>query len=212
MRDLKENNTVKKKRYIVKGLFFILPALLTCWIIYKLVIFMSSFIPEYWIFKLLENLNINESYFNLIHIIGSFILTLIFLYIIGFLLSIFGRKFFNKIEKSLFYNIPIFSPIYKTIRQVTETISSPDKQSFKKVVMVQFPRKDLWTLGFVTGESKDKKDNEYYHVIVPTTPNPTSAYLLFILKDEVKETDISIDEGVKTIISGGVVAPDINHI
>ena len=59
---------------------------------------------------------------------------------------------------------------------------------------------------------KDTKDNEYYHVIVPTTPNPTSAYLLFILKNEVKETDISIDEGVKTIISGGVVAPDINHI
>ena len=211
MKDLKENNT-KKKRYITKGLLFILPAILSCWIIYKLVIFMSSFIPEFWIFKLLERLKINESYFDLIHIIGSFILTIIFLYVIGFFLSIFGRKFFNKIERNIFYNIPIFSSIYKTIRQVTETISSPDKQSFKKVVMVQFPRKDLWTLGFVTGESKDKKENEYYHVIVPTTPNPTSAYLLFILKDEVKETDISIDEGVKTIISGGVIAPDINHI
>ena len=105
MRDLKENNTIKQKRYIIKGLLFILPALLTCWIIYKLVIFMSSFIPEYWIFKLLENLSINESYFDLIHIIGSFILTIIFLYTIGFLLSIFGRKFFNKIEKNIFYNI-----------------------------------------------------------------------------------------------------------
>ena len=211
MKDLKENN-IRKKRYILKGFLFILPTLLTCWIIYKLVVFMSSFIPEHWVIKVLEQLKINESYFDLIHIIGSFILTVIFLYIIGVLVSIFGKKYYNKIEKNIFYNIPVFNSIYKTIKQVTDTISSPDKQSFKKVVMVQFPRKGLWTLGFVTGESVDKKGKEYYHVIVPTTPNPTSAYLLVILKDEVKETEITIDEGVKTIISAGVITPEINHI
>ena len=78
--------------------------------------------------------------------------------------------------------------------------------------MVEFPRKGVWTMGFVTGEAKNEKDLEYYHVIVPTTPNPTSAFLLFILKSEVKETGMSIDEGVKTIISGGVLTSDVNKI
>ena len=78
--------------------------------------------------------------------------------------------------------------------------------------MVEFPRKNVWTMGFVTGESKDKNDKEYYHVIVPTTPNPTSAFLLFILKSEVKETNLSIDDGVKTIISGGVLSSEVNQI
>ena len=78
--------------------------------------------------------------------------------------------------------------------------------------MVEFPRKDVWTIGFVTGESVDKKNNEYYHIIVPTTPNPTSAYLLFILKNDVKNTDLTIDEGIKTIISGGVLSSKKNFI
>ena len=78
--------------------------------------------------------------------------------------------------------------------------------------MVEFPRKGVWTMGFVTGESKDKAGQEYYHVIVPTTPNPTSAFLLFILKSEVRNTNLSIDEGVKTIISGGVLSSRENQL
>ena len=67
-------------------------------------------------------------------------------------------------------------------------------------------------MGFVTGGSKDKDGKEYYHVIVPTTPNPTSAFLLFILKSEVRDTNLSIDEGIKTIISGGVLSSDRNQL
>ena len=67
-------------------------------------------------------------------------------------------------------------------------------------------------MGFVTGESKDSNNLEYYHVIVPTTPNPTSAFLLFISKEEVRETSLSIDEGIKTIISGGVLTSEYNQI
>ena len=99
---------------------------------------MSSFISEYWVYTLLSNFKINEAYFQIVHIVGGFLLTIIFLYILGFLVSIFGKKYYNKIEKRIFYNIPVFRTIYKTIKQVTETISS-DKESFKKVVMIQFP-------------------------------------------------------------------------
>ena len=171
---------------------------------------MSSLIPALFINKIIVWINIEND--NILRIILGFFLTIILLYLAGFILSVIGKKFFNKIEERVFYNIPIFSTIYKTIKQVVESISNPGKNSFKKVVMVEFPRKGVWTMGFVTGESEGKDKKEYYHVIVPTTPNPTSAYLLFIPKKEVKETNMSIDEGVKTILSGGVIHPGKNNI
>ena len=211
MSDLKENK--KKNRFFFKGFLFILPVFLSCWIIYKIVEFMSNIIPAGIIDRIIHFTNFTDKIpDNVLRTILGFILTIVLVYLAGLLLSIIGKRFFNKIEKKIFYNIPIFGSIYKTIKQVVDSISGPNKKSFKKVVMLEFPRKEIWTMGFVTGESISRDGKQYYHVIVPTTPNPTSAYLLFIPKNEVKETDISIDEGIKAIISGGVITPDKNHL
>ena len=210
MKDLKEN---KKNRFFLKGLAFILPVFLTCWILYRIIIFMSSIIPEQIVSSLIKFINIESSSAEkIISTILAFLLTALLIYLSGLTVSIIGKKFFEKIENNLLFKIPVFSSIYKTIKQIIDSISSPNKNSFKKVVMVEFPRKGVWTMGFVTGESKDKDNRDYYHVIVPTTPNPTSAFLLFILKTEVKETSLSIDDGVKTIISGGVLSSEKNQI
>ena len=211
MKDLKENKV--KKRFFIKGILFILPVFLSCWIIFKIVQFMSSIIPSLIIDKIIHLTNLNDKIpDSVLRTILGFILTILLVYFAGLVLSIVGKKFFNKIEENIFYNIPVFRTIYKTIKQIIDSISNPSKDSFKKVVMVEFPRKEVWTIGFVTGESKNESGEEYYHVIVPTTPNPTSAYLLFISKDQVKETNISIDEGVKAILSGGVVTPYKNYL
>ena len=210
MKDLKEN---KKNRFFLKGLAFILPVFITCWILYRIVIFMSGIIPDKIVEGLIKFVDIKSSSAeNVISTILGFFLTLILIYISGLVVSIIGKKFFDRVERNFLFKIPIFSTIYKTIKQIIDSISSPNKNSFKKVVMVEFPRKGVWTMGFVTGESKDKNGKDYYHIIVPTTPNPTSAFLLFILKTEVKETDLSIDDGVKTIISGGVLSSSENQI
>ena len=211
MRDLKENK--KKNRFFIKGVVFILPIFLSLWIISKIIVFMSSIVPSKILDAIIEVFpNSAILNINFYRIVLGFLMTSLFVYVMGIGISILGKKFFSKIEKNIFYNIPVFSTIYKTIKQIVESVSNPDKNSFKKVVMVEFPRKDVWTMGFVTGESKDKNELEYYHVIVPTTPNPTSAFLLFILKTEVRDTDISIDEGIKTIISGGVLTSEYNKI
>tara|TARA_Y100000996_G_scaffold237389_1_gene186499 strand:+ start:1737 stop:2372 length:636 start_codon:yes stop_codon:yes gene_type:complete len=211
MKDSNENN--KKNRFFIKGLVFILPVSLTCWIISKIIIFMSSIIPDKFLDFILSIFLIPEDFsVQYIRIGLGFFMTVLSLYLIGILISLIGKKFFNRIERNIFYNIPIFNTIYKTIKQIIESVSSPNKNSFKKVVMVEFPRKGVWTMGFVTGESKDRNNLEYYHVIVPTTPNPTSAFLLFISKEEVRETKLSIDEGIKTIISGGVLTSEYNQI
>ena len=210
MKDLNENK--KRKRFFIKGLVFALPVFLTSWILYKIVIFMSSITPEIIIRMSLEGLKIGENTASIISIIFGFACTVIIIYSLGIVVSITGKKFLEKIESNFLFKIPVFNTVYKTIKQIVESVSNPERESFKKVVMVEFPRKGVWTMGFVTGESKNEKDLEYYHVIVPTTPNPTSAFLLFILKSEVKETGMSIDEGVKTIISGGVLTSDVNKI
>ncbi len=211
MKDLKENKI--KRRFFIKGILFILPVFLSCWIIFKIVQFMSSIIPSVIIDKIIYLTNLSDRIpDSVLRTILGFILTILLVYFSGLVLSIVGKRFFNKIEKNIFYNIPVFRTIYKTIKQIIDSVSNPSKDSFKKVVMVEFPRKEVWTIGFVTGESKNESGKEYYHVIVPTTPNPTSAYLLFISKDQVKETNITIDEGVKAILSGGVVTPDKNYL
>ncbi|MBJ48390.1 MAG: hypothetical protein CMG59_04350 [Candidatus Marinimicrobia bacterium] len=210
MKDLKEN---KKNRFFLKGIAFILPVFLTCWILYSIMIFMSNLVPSWIVLSLISLIDIqSESAENIVTTILGFILTLLLIQLSGMVFSVIGKKFFDKIEDRFLFKIPIFSTIYKTIKQIVDTVSNPDKNSFKKVVMVEFPRKGVWTIGFVTGESVDKNNNEYYHIIVPTTPNPTSAYLLFVLKDDVKGTDLTIDEGIKTIISGGVLSSKKNYI
>ena len=210
MKDLKEN---KKNRFFLKGLVFILPVFITCWILYKIIVFMSAVIPSLIISHIISFMNIKSSSAeDVLATLLGFFLTLIIVYLLGVLLSVIGKRFFDKIEHNFLFKIPVFNVIYKTIKQIVDSVSSPDKNSFKKVVMVEFPRKEVWTMGFVTGSSKDKDGKEYYHVIVPTTPNPTSAFLLFILKSEVRDTNLSIDEGIKTIISGGVLSSDRNQL
>ena len=210
MKDLKEN---KKNRFFLKGLAFILPVFLTCWILYRIIIFMSSIIPDKIVGGLIEFIDIKSSSAeNIISTILGFLLTLILIYISGLVVTVIGKKFFDRIEHNFLFKIPIFSTIYKTIKQIIDSISSPNKNSFKKVVMVEFPRKGVWTMGFVTGESKDIMSNEYYHIFVPTTPNPTSGFMLYIPQEDTQDTNISIEEGLKIIISGGILAPSNNQL
>ena len=93
-----------------------------------------------------------------------------------------------------------------------DTLSISQKQAFQKVVYIEYPKEDIWTIALVTGESQDSDGVEYYQIFVPTTPNPTSGFMLFVKKENAKETQMSIDEGLKIIISGGMLAPKKNGI
>jgi uncharacterized membrane protein len=107
--------------------------------------------------------------------------------------------------------IPLVRSVYSAVKQLTETLFSSSGQSFRKVLMIEYPRKGLWTLAFQTGteigEAQRKTGEEVVNVYVPTTPNPTSGFFLMIPKKDVIELDMSVDEGLKMIISMGVVVP-----
>ena len=104
------------------------------------------------------------------------------------------------------------SSVKSAIKQIIDTLAISQKQAFKKVVYIEYPKKDVWTIALVTGESKDLEGNEYYQIFVPTTPNPTSGFMLYIKKENTKETNMNIDEGLKIIISGGMLAPETNAL
>jgi len=102
--------------------------------------------------------------------------------------------------------------IYTTLKQITDTFTKNSLEAFEGAVYIQYPRQGLWTMAFVSGESKNESGTPYYHLFVPTTPNPTSGYFLMIPKTDTVPAGMSVEEGLKTIISGGMLAPDVNPL
>ncbi len=138
------------------------------------------------------------------------LLSVIFITIIGGLsLSFIGRKILQLVN-DLFKKIPILRTIYSAIGQMTETFA-PKAKSKKSVVLIEYPRKGSWAVGFVTKENKgeiSKKTNKnLVNVFVPTTPNPTSGFLLMFPKDEVIYLNMSFEEASKFIVSAGTSNP-----
>ena len=192
--------------YLITGLLSIIPVAATYWIIFHLFNFFSNpgaTIVEF-IFK--------DKVPDYVPEITGFLLTVIFIYFIGILVSnVIGKRLYSWFE-TLLAKIPIVNAVYKTIKQITTSLSQPDRQAFKKVVYIQYPREGIWTLTMVTGESVNENNEKFYHIFVPTTPNPTSGYLLYIPQKDAVETNISVEEGLKIIVSGGLLASAKNHI
>ena len=142
----------------------------------------------------------------------SIFIVLIFIILIGAIGRGFvGRIYRNRIEK-LYSKIHGLSNIYSTTKQITETIVSSSSKSFKEPVIIEYPRKRIYALAFITNEipkgGKLKTKTSAYTVFLPTTPNPTSGFLLLIPKKEIIKIDLTVDEAIKFIISGGIIKPN----
>lgn len=121
-----------------------------------------------------------------------------------------GRVIVNSLER-LVDTVPFVRTVYNTVKQIRDTFVQQKKAVFQKAVLVEYPRKGIWVLGFLTGQGKEeiqeRTSSELLNVFIPTTPNPTSGFLLMIPREEVKELDMSIADAMKLIISGGAVVP-----
>ncbi len=146
-----------------------------------------------------------------IHIPGlGLIFTLLILLLTGLLVTNFiGHRLVNAWEK-LLSRIPLIRSIHAAVKQVLHAILQPQSKSFRKVLLVEYPRKGLWSVAFQTSErfniSHIKSDT--ITIFIPTTPNPTSGFLMLIAKEDAIELDISVEEALRMVISLGVVMPD----
>ena len=139
------------------------------------------------------------------------IIVFVFFSLIGFLTTgLFGRIFSSSIEKIL-SKIPVLRNIYSGLKQLFETILSKKSNSFREVILLEYPRKGIWAIGFITGDTKgevqDSLKEELVNVFLPTTPNPTSGFLLFVPRKDLKVLNMNVEEGIKMVISGGIVTP-----
>jgi len=139
------------------------------------------------------------------------ILTLVLLILTGLIVAnFFGRKLISAWE-SLLSRIPLVNTIYGAVKQITASLFADASQSFREVVLVQYPRKGLWALAFVTGETpkkfKEVTGEDLINLYVPTTPNPTSGVYIMAPQADVKRLDIPVEYGLKMILSAGVVNP-----
>ena len=140
------------------------------------------------------------------------ILTIILIYILGLLVTNFlGKKIF-KLGEKVVKKVPVVNIIYSTLKQITDTFTKGSKDTFKGAIYIQYPRRGLWTMAFISGESISKEGIAYYHVFVPTTPNPTSGFFLLVPQSDSVKTGMSVEDGLKTIISGGLLAPKQNPL
>ena len=140
------------------------------------------------------------------------VLTILLIFFLGVLVTNFlGRKIFN-IGERIVKKVPVVNTIYSTLKQITETFTKGTSDTFQGAVYIQYPREGLWTMAFISGESKTKDGIPYYHLFVPTTPNPTSGFFLMIPQADAVPTGMSVEDGLKTIISGGMLAPEENPL
>tara|TARA_B100001939_G_scaffold282483_1_gene251538 strand:+ start:402 stop:1214 length:813 start_codon:yes stop_codon:yes gene_type:complete len=144
------------------------------------------------------------------------VIVVVFLTMLGALAAnLFGRALLRFGERIL-NRMPIIRSIYSTLKQIFETVISQNATSFKDVVLVEYPRRGLWAIAFVTsenrGEVQEKLENEVINVFLPTTPNPTSGFLLFVPKRDLIYLSMTPDEGVKYVISAGLVDPQNNKV
>jgi uncharacterized membrane protein len=141
----------------------------------------------------------------------GFLLFFLIIILVGFIATRFiGRKIFRQVEK-WFSNLPLINKIYPTLKQIVLFILAQESFGFKKVVLVEYPSKGIWSVGFLTNEEFGKISNamnqEMVSVFVPSSPGPLTGYVIFVPKEELKFVDISISDALKIIISGGVFKP-----
>ena len=196
----------KIRAYLFTGILVTAPVAITFYMAYKFVLWVDRLVnqilpPQY---KFDEILPFTVPGLGLIILVLTLIL-------VGMFAAGFLGKFFLSLGEWIVYKVPLISSIYSVLKQIFETFFSTKTQAFSKVVMLEYPRKGIWILGFVSselkGEIKDSFKEEMQNVFIPTTPNPTSGFLIFVPKKDTIELDMKVEEGIKFVISGGLVEP-----
>ena len=193
----KRSLTLILRNYFITGVVVLIPIGFTLYLSKILIGLSSKIIPE----------NINPNNYLPYAIPGiEILISIIFITIVGGLsLSFLGKRILRLID-DLFKKIPFLRTIYSAILQMTETFSKKDNDK-KSVVLIEYPRKGVWAVGFATKENKgemaQKTNQKLINVFVPTTPNPTSGFLLMFPKNEIVYLDMSFEEASKFIVSAG---------
>ena len=198
------------RNYFLAGILVTAPAGITFWLTWRVITFIDDrvtpMIPPQWN---------PESYlpFGLPGL--GLIVALLFLMLVGFLAAGYLGRLVMGTGERIVAQVPVVRSVYSWTKQVFETVLSQSSAAFSEVVLIEYPRRGCWAVGFITGETLGEVQSlttaTVYNVFIPATPNPTTGFLLFVPREDVHHLDLTVEEGIKLVISGGIVVPDHEH-
>ena len=200
----------KMRGYFFAGLLVVAPVGITFWLSWLVLSIIDSRVTP------LIPATYNPNTYVPFAIPGLGVVVLVvFLIIIGALTRVLLGRWIVRGGEHLLGRMPVVRSIYAATKQIVETVLANQSDAFRQVVLFEYPRRGSWAIGFVTGQTKGEVQNitedEVVNVFLPTTPNPTSGYLLFLPRKELVELSMTVEEGIKMIISGGIVTPPDNR-
>ena len=203
---LKPSMATRLRNYFLAGVLVTAPVSITLWLVWELLSLVDNqvtpFVPPKW----------NPETYLPFALPGlGILIALLALTLIGAITAGYLGRVIIKTSERLLSRVPVVRSIYSWTRQVFETVLSQKSNAFREVVLIEYPCRGSWAVGFITGrtsgEVQDLTTETVYNVFVPATPNPTTGFLLFIPERDIRRLDYSIEEGIKLVISGGIVKP-----
>jgi uncharacterized membrane protein len=194
------------RTYFISGLLFSLPLLLSFYVMVWIVQTVDGWIQHLLPSKYLMHMSFPFSVpgIGLVAVILGFVL-------IGMVTRGFLGKIILRHSERLFSKMPIVRTVYSTTKQISEAVLQSQSKSFREVGLMEYPRPGVWALCFITGKTKGevqrKTQDDVVNVFVPTTPNPTSGFLLFVPRHEIKILDMPVEAGIKMVVSAGMITP-----
>jgi uncharacterized membrane protein len=196
------------RAYFLTGVIVTAPIGITAFLVWQFIAFLDTHVAS-----LIPARYNPESYlpFSLPGL--GLLIMLAFLTMVGFLAAGLAGRTLVHIGERILSRMPVVRSVYGTLKQIFETVLAQSSRSFREVVLVEYPRRGLGAIGFVTGSNEDDtlspSGDELVKVFLPTTPNPTSGFLLYVPRKDLVHLDMSIEDGMKLVISGGIVGPRI---
>lgn len=197
----------KLKTYLFTGILVTMPVTITFYMAYELFIWIDK-----WSRSLFPPQMASQNIIPYIPGIGVVVLIL-GLILIGMFTTGFIGRFFVRLGDYIVSKMPLISSIYSILKQLFETVFSPKSQSFKEAVLIEYPRKGIWIIGFLAGETTGELARKISHkkmlsIFVPTTPNPTSGFLVLVPAEETIKLKMSVEDALKYVVSCGIVVPE----
>lgn len=191
------------KKYLLTGIVVLLPVAVTAWLLWAVFLFIDGIVGS--VIEFVTGYRIPGV---------GFAVTVVVVFLAGVLATnLVGRKLID-IWEDMLLRIPLANSVYRVVKQIVDTVGRKDEQVFRQVVLVEYPRRESWVIGFLIGEAQvnlfGRAGQDLVKLFVPTVPNPTSGFLVVVPRKDIIPMDVSVEDGFKMVLSAGIVVPNNN--
>jgi uncharacterized membrane protein len=199
------------KNDLIAGLLVVIPLATTIWLTFTIASWAINFLT-----RIPKQLNpfddLHPILLTFVNLVIGLAVPLLFILLIGLMARNIAGKWLLDIGEQVLQAIPLAGAVYKTLKQLLQTLLKDSKEKFRRVILVEYPRRGIWALAFVTGtisgDIQSHLSRPMLSIFIPTTPNPTTGWYAIVPEEEVVDVELSIEDAFKVVVSGGIVSPN----